>query len=373
MTVYSEAILKLSHDSHVTVMLPSTSETLLSIQYLDIRRLGYTDSYNRDIVWFETCKNSQADMFFFIVVPSGMEVAKQIIQELKTVIQAHTSSILILEDSTGVDVSYISREHYGCAEYSAESRAHILHSGIYHLPPPISSSSASPRFFGGREAPPLTPLTGQQDLNASSNSGGAAGGIGGVSLEEFGRRKSKSVKCPPPRRPTLDKFVRQSSLSSFDRQPSSRNTSVSSFDRSFRTASLEHDVPTPTFHELSDGHYSSGSASDVFDSPSTTTTTASATGTSVAAHGHIQRKLSLQSSISSQGSSNGSTHSPAILEEDGLELAEGFSFEGASSAHQLQHQQSFSYSGMSGPIVPPRSMVSLQPDAYLPGKMTAAH
>lgn len=348
-TVYNEAILKLSDDSHVTVVLPSNSETLLSIQFDDIRRMGYTDAYNSDVVWFETCKNSQADQFFFFVVPSGIEVAKQIVQELKLTIQTHTSSLLILEDSTNLDLSYIAREHYGCAEFSAESRAHILHTGLYRLPSP------SYRFF----SPSCDRGRSNSAPVASSQPDGS---IGGVSLEEFGRRKSKSLKCPPPslaRRPTLDKFVRQSS---FDRQTSicsiDRQASTSSFDRSIlSTPSMDRDFTSPSFHELSDGHYSSGSACDVFESP-------------LVPHGHIQRKLSVQSSTSSQGSSNSSiSHSPATIEEE-VTTAEVFNFDTSTVATQ---GRSFSCSGISGPTVPPRSVVSLQRDACLTGKMATAH
>lgn len=330
---YNEAILKLSCDSHVALVLPSTSETLLSIQYRDIRRMGYTDVYNSDIIWFETCKNSQADRFFFFVVPSGIEVARQIVQDLKVMIQAHKSSLLILEDSSNMDLSYISREHYGCTEYPMESRSQILHAGLYRLPSPAY------RFFipceRRRESAPAPSM--QQDGNQ-----------GGVSLEEFGRRKNKSQKGPSTpltRRPTLDKFVRQSS---FDRQASTssfdRQGSVSSFDRSIpSTPSLERDITSPFIPELSDSHFSSGSASDVFDSPI------------VPHHGHIQRKLSVQSSTSSQSSSNSSI-SPTIIEEE-VPLGDAFSFESVA-----RPGRSFSCSGISVPTVPPRSIVSLQQD-----------
>lgn len=328
---YNEAILKLSCDSNVSIVLPSTSETLLSIQYGDIRRMGYTDVYNSDIVWFETCKNSQADRFFFFVVPSGIEVSRQIVQDLKASIQAYKSSLLILEDSSSMDMSYISREHYGCTEYSMESRSQILHAGLYRLPSPAY------RFFvpcerSRRESVPA-PNNTQQDGNQ-----------GGVSLEEFGRRKSKSQKGPSTpltRRPTLDKFVRQSS---FDRQASTssfdRQTSVSSFDRSIPgTPSLDREFTSPSIPELSDSHFSSGSASDVFDSPTVP-------------HRHIQRKLSVQSSTSSQSSSNSSI-SPTIIEEEAT-LGDAFSFE------PVPGTRSFSCSGISVPTVPPRSIVSLQ-------------
>ena len=358
-TVYNEAILKLSHDSHVTLILPSTSETLLAIQYTDIRRMGYTDSYNTDIIWFETCKNSQADRFFFIVVPSGMDIARQIVQELKAVIQSHTSSILILEDSSGADLSYIAREHYGCSEYSTDSRAHILHTGLHHLPNGYTKFfTMSKRSLSRKESFTNTTSTPSHTQDASVSSG--------VSLEEFGRRKTKSLKGPPPsltRRPTLDNFVRQNSLSSFDRQASSissfeRHTSVSSFDRSIlSTPSLERDLTSPSFQELSDSHYSSSSASDVFDSP---------------VQGPIvQRKLSVQSSTSSHGSSNSSiSHSPAILEEEGgVARDETFSFD--TIATVPTPPQGFA---CSAPIVPPRSVVSLQQgESYFKGKLAAAH
>lgn len=356
-TVYNEAILKMSSKSHVALVHPSSSETLLSIKYGDIRRMGYTDNYNNDIIWFETCKNSQADRFFFFVVPSGNEVARQIVQDLKDTIQHHTASLLILEDSTGIEVSYIAREHYGCSEYSAESRSHILHTGLYRLP-----STTSRRFFvpcdravTRRDSAPLTRRDSANSAQPESTNGG-----GGVSLEEFGRRKSKSVKLPPPasitRRPTLDKFVRQTS---FDRKTSSsseRQASVSSFERgALRTPSLDREMVSPSLHELSEGHYSSGSGSDVFDCP---------------AVAHIQRTLSVRSSVSSsQGSSNSSiSHSPAaILEEEGT-AADSFSFDA------IDGSPDHGYSYSTQPTVPPRSIVSLQQDSsYCPGKLAAAH
>jgi hypothetical protein len=107
-------------------------------------------------------------------------------------------------------------------------------------------------------------------------------------------------------------------------------------------------MTSPSLHEMSDGHYSSGSAGDVFDSP-------------LVPHGHIQRKLSLQSSTSSQGSSNSSiSHSPATIEEE-VTSGDTFSFDASTVSNQ---GRSFSCSGSvtSAPTVPPRSVVSLQPD-----------
>lgn len=241
-----------------------------------------------------------------------------------------------------MDLSYIAREHYGCTEFSAESRAHILHTSLYRHPSP------SYRFFpcerGSRESAPVV------------NTQATDGSTGGVSLEEFGRRKSKLQKGPPPsltRRQTLDMFVRQGSLSSsFDRGTSvssfDRQASTSSFDRSMlSTPSMDRDMTSPSPLELSDGHYSSGSAGDVFDSP-------------LVPHGHIQRKLSVQSSTSSQGSSNSSiSHSPATIEEEGTP---GDAFNCDTSTVVTQGR-SYSCSGMtSSPTVPPRSVVSLQQD-----------
>ena len=338
-TLYNEAILKLSSDTHVTVVLPSTSESILSIKYSDIRRMGYSDTYNNDIIWFETCKNSQADRFFFFVIPSGMEVARQIVQELKATIQTNTSSLLILEDSSNMDLSYIAREHYGCAEYSIDARSQILQSGLYRLP------QISWRSFATHER--------VRKESAHAMNSPQESNIGGVSLEEFGRRKSKSVRvvggglATITRRPTLDKFVRQSSTSSFDRQ-----ASISSFDRSvLSTPSLDRDISSPSLHEVGDSHFSSGSGSDVFDSP-------------YPSHSHIQRNLSLQSSISSQGSSNGSSsHSPSIPEQPHEESPFDF------NAVAMSCERSSSYS----PVVPPRSVVSLQQDSQFVEEIAAAH
>lgn len=311
------------------------------------------DTYSTDVIWFETCKNSRSDRFFFFIVPSGFETAKQVLQELKTAIQTHTASLLILEDSSSVDISYIARQHYGCAEFSTEARNQILQSGLHRLPPLSWRSFVTSERVRRESAshPPSSSL---------ENSIG-----GGVSLEEWGRRKNTKIsRGPPPasmtRRPTLDKFVRQTSVSSFDRQASvssfDRQASISSFDRSLlSTPSLDRDMTSPSLHELGDGHSSSGSGSDVFESPFSSNTT-------------VHRNLSLQTSMSSQGSSNGSIlHSHALMEE---KTDERFSFD-AVATHQ---GRSFSCSGISGPTVPPRSVVSLQHDAsYFTNKMAAAH
>lgn len=367
-TLYHEAIIKLATQNLVTFATPSSNGTLFSIPHSDVRRLGLSHTYGFSIVWFEICRDSRSDQFFFVVVPSGYETAKQIVHELKVAIQTGGRP-LILEDSSGLEVSYIARSHYGCQEYPMDARNQIMQSALYQVPPmspsPLpspSSSLQSGRFFPSPLLPASSSDRTRKEPLQTSNSLGeitVTGGMSGVSLEEFGRRKTLSSRCPPPslgRRPTLDKFVRQGSTSSFDRQ-----TSISSFDHSLlRTSSVDMDTPPLSLShsrhgtdgeedgdQRGEGHFSSSSGSDVFDSSIAVNSTAS-----------LKRNLSLQSSTSSQNSAPGSSsHSPPILEV----LTESFDFDRATSSDVL-----------SGPVVPPRSIISLKDGAYFT-EMTAAH
>lgn len=418
-TVYNEAILKLSTEKEVSILNPSNSEALLTIQYSEVRRLGYMDNYNNDIIWFETCKNSMSDRFFFFVISSGVDVAKQIVQELKSTIQSQTSSLLILEDSSGLDLSYIAKEHYGCSEFSVDSRAQILQTGLRHLP------HAWRRFMPTTTTTTTTPIERQRSesihsstpstLEASmgSNSGGASPVMGGgVSLEEFGRRKSKSTRVAPTgaigRRPTLDKFVRHNSIDrqnsgplferqgstvSFDRKASAtsfdRKASVTSFDRTSGStsssserrgslfdrkasnASFDHSLdscdmasPSPLPEEIiNDGHFSSSSGSDVFDSTPLSSVHERHEGTA------IKRQLSIQSSTSSHTSSsstNSLSRSPDTPREE-LASSETFNFDTSAATAGPN------FLCAAAPTVPPRSVVSLQQDGYFTSKMATAH
>ena len=107
--VYSEAILKLSSPTHVTVVAPSTGNSIMEIAYKKVRRLGSLYTHGTNVVWFETCQNSTAEEFRYFIVASGAEVAHHIItQELKTAVECCTGALLILEDTARTEVAYIS-------------------------------------------------------------------------------------------------------------------------------------------------------------------------------------------------------------------------------------------------------------------------
>ena len=150
--VYSEGILKLTARAHLLVVLPSTGVSCLEFPFDEIRRLGCRSDMGADIIWFETCKKSVPDAFYFFSVASGFEVAHQIIRDLKGAIERSTGVFLILEDSENKDMqlSFISRSHYGCEEYPSSSRARILQVGMRQL----SSTSQSPLYnrFGSLAA-----------------------------------------------------------------------------------------------------------------------------------------------------------------------------------------------------------------------------
>lgn len=310
--VQSEAILKLSSQSSVTAIVPSTGMTLIDIPYDKIRRLGSLEAYNHDVIWFETCHNSLPDKFYFFTVPSGMEAAQQIIRDLKAAIECYTSTLLIMEDCCELELSFISREHYGCREFSALARNRILQSGLILLPPRWPRTMVHSQGSLRRESDPVTATL----MRAMSCDLGSPA-VAGVSLEEWaankGRRKMSmtSSRGPPSlsRKPTLDQF---------------RQNSTSSFDRSSNL-------------DLSEGHFSDSIGSDVFDP---------------VPHSNSPRKLSQQNSISSQSSSV-SSHppgSPATMDNSSFVLEND----------SPQSRRTLSFTSHTAPVVPPRSVVSLQ-------------
>ena len=341
--VYNEAIIRFGDSGHVTFATPSSNSSIFSIPHSDVRRLGLNNSFGYSMLWFEACHDSISDEFFFVLVPSGYEMARQILQELKVAIQSKANP-LIKEESGNIDISYIARSHYGCKEFSAESRHCILQHSLYHIPSSQSPQGSPLPAFSGRFFPPILPqgimMDRKKDLLPSLSQGEItlpSSGSGGVSLEEFGRRKTYS-RFPPSamsRKPTLDKF-RHGSTSSFDRQ-----MSISSMDHSTRTSSIDRTSPQSSVTETEteddevdrrEGHFSSSSGSDVFDS------------TIVTSGISLKRKLSQQSSLSSQNSApySSSSHSPPIMEEV---IADSFTFENAPPINT--------------PVVPPRSVISL--------------
>ncbi len=345
---YNEAIMRFGVPDHVEFALPSSNTTIFSVPHSDIRRLGLSNSSGYSVLWLEMCHNSVSDQFFFVLVPSGYDSAKQILHELKVAIQARGRP-LIKEESGNFEFSYIARSHYGCQEFSPDKRYYILENSLYKI---LSSQSphGSPLLaFSNRFFPPIAPqgmpLEMKRDLLQSSfsqseivvpSNGSGGRESAGVSLEEFGRRKtySRCPQTPMTRRPTLDKFVRLNSTSSFERHMSTsseeRPTKVSPFERT-SPESFATDIETDCDGESS-SHFSSGSGSDVFES-------------TIAANGaFLKSKLSLQSSLSSQNSApySSSSHSPPILEEV---VTNSFTFERTPSVNS--------------PAVPPRSMISL--------------
>jgi len=344
--VYNEAIIRFGEPGHVSFATPSSNSNIFSISHSDIRRLGLSNSIGYSMIWFEACHNSISDQFFFALIPSGYEMAKQILQELKVAIQSKAHP-LIKEESGNSEISYIARSHYGCQEFPAEKRQQILQNFLYQIPTSQSPHGSPLPAFSGRFFPPLLPqgivIDRKKDLLPSLSQGEitvSSGGSGGVSLEEFGRRKtySRFPTSSMSRKPTLDKFVRHGSTSSFDRQ-----MSISSMDHSMRTSSIDRTSPHSSVLETEteddeddnrESHFSSSSGSDVFDS------TIVANGIS------LKRKLSQQSSLSSQNSAHYSTssHSPPIMEE--VTSVNSFTFEPAAP--------------ISTPVVPPRSMISLE-------------
>ena len=343
---YTEAILKLTCPAHVTAVTPSTGSILLEIPFDEVRRLGSMDIYGTDIIWFETCKYSVADSFRFFTVPSGRETAQQVVRDFKAAIECYTSMLLIMEDSTESELSFISRDHYGCPQFPGISRNTIIQTGLRQLP-------ASWQTFVMHERM-------RRESESSTHSSLDQGSSGGVSLDEWviakGRRKASSMKALS-RRPTLDKFVRQASTMSCDRD---RNS------------------PMP---ELSAGHFSD--SCDVFDSPpphpntpshsvhssprqrksslSHQSSTSSLTTSTPSPNPPRQRKLSYQSSVSSH-SSTGSLPPRAIAEERGSSSPSVSSLD----LEDTHVEPAFAYianDSRNAPVVPPRSMVSLQ-DAY---------
>ncbi|KAL5496205.1 hypothetical protein EMCRGX_G012443 [Ephydatia muelleri] len=173
----SEGLLNLSSPASVMVLSPDGSTIIVQIAYRTIRRLGCMLHAGVDVVWFETCKDPHPDEFVFCVVPSGTEMAQHIIRELKVSIEQHTGVFLILEEAESqdsIDISFISRDHYGCEEFSSDTRARILRSGLSHYHP-ICGFSATP--------PPASPSTTSQPSTAA----------GSMSLDAWGRGRHKSV------------------------------------------------------------------------------------------------------------------------------------------------------------------------------------
>lgn len=123
--------MKLSSRDQVTVMSPTTGAKLLEIPFKKIRRMGNMEIYSTAMIWFETCDlRHKPEQFHFCIVPSGIQTTHLILRELKTATECATGVLLITEESNGLELSFISRQHYGCPEYPLSTRNNVLQSGL---------------------------------------------------------------------------------------------------------------------------------------------------------------------------------------------------------------------------------------------------
>ena len=106
----------------------------MEIPFDNIRRFGYQMVYNTDMIWFETCHcKGKQDEFYFFNVASGLEKAHEIITEFKKGVESCTRAFLIMQESDEFNLSYISRAHYGCREFSIGVRDRIIQSSLMSL------------------------------------------------------------------------------------------------------------------------------------------------------------------------------------------------------------------------------------------------
>lgn len=299
--VYNEAILKLSSTTQITVVAPSTGKSVLEIPYKSIRRMGCMDNQGIIVIWFETCKNSLPDNFIFFTIPSGIEVGHAIIHEMKTIIECSIGVLLIMEDGGELDISFISKEHYGCQEFSTKVREQILQASLRQRP-----TGWRPFIRDERARRMSEPALRVNEVSS------------GVSLEDWASSKARRLTSTTGHPLTL---TRKHTLEQL-RRPS--------------TSSSEHGSASL---EIPDGQGSdSGFNSDVFEPPT----------------GSPTRKHSHRSSFSSHdGSGSSLPYSPTIAEDEILEDP----FESATPSYIPLHRSS-------APHVPPRSIISLQQVAY---------
>ena len=208
----SEAILKLYPRDQVVVISPSTGIRLLEVPFKNIRRMGNMDAYNTDLVWFETCsQHHKPDQFYFFVVPSGIQTTHIILREIKTATECATGSLLITEESNGLELSFISRQHYGCGDFALVTRNNILHSSLRFF----SHASLKNGLLGKerRLSEPMKPLRNCESTTC-------------LTLDEFAttkQRRGTSTAVHPlmtSRRPTgitLDHYRSNGSYSSSSR------------------------------------------------------------------------------------------------------------------------------------------------------------
>ncbi len=137
MASYLEGLIKLSAPAQVTIVSPVNSAKLVTIDFNTIRRFGCEVLVDYDIVWFETCgcKVGAIEQFFWFAVPSGIEAAHIIIQDIKKSVELTVRSFLIQEEGNKdpCQTIYISRPHYGCNEYPVSMRQRIMQSSLMSL------------------------------------------------------------------------------------------------------------------------------------------------------------------------------------------------------------------------------------------------
>lgn len=277
-----EGILKLSNQTSVCIISPTSGKPLLEIPFRDIRRLGCMEAYNHDLVWIETCKscrggnNMQPNQFYFFVVPSGPANSRLVAKDLKIGVERCTGVFLILEESDQFEIAYISRDHYGCAAYLSTARNRIIHSGI--------TQGSTPWNLG--------PIPTQRLVQVMQRPSEPTLNIG-LSLEEYATAK-------PTRRGTFS----ISNLPSTGRPHHPLHRGMTTLDR-FRKASLSS-IDSHSSLEMTDGNSDLLTpVSDVFE-PSF-----------ALPNGSPHRKnLSQTDSISSRGSAGSSS---PIAEEPGEE------------------------------------------------------
>ncbi len=127
-------ILKFKLPGNISIISPAIGDNMVEVALIDIRRIGYMYNNNTDIVWLETCKsckNTQdIDQFLFVIVPSGTVTAQALTKEIKIAIERVTGVFLILEETTQLEMTFVSRNHYGCPCFSQLSRNRILMGGL---------------------------------------------------------------------------------------------------------------------------------------------------------------------------------------------------------------------------------------------------
>jgi hypothetical protein len=139
------------------VLSPTTGSHLLQIPYRNIRRMGNMDAYSTDLIWFETCNaHHKAEHFHFFVVRSGLQTTHVILRELKAATECATGSLLITEESNGLELSFISRKHYGCPDFSPATRNSVLHGSLRFFSQACALACASDKER--RSSEPMKPV-----------------------------------------------------------------------------------------------------------------------------------------------------------------------------------------------------------------------